>query len=122
MAIIPIGRREVQVRGDGNCFYRAMARALDGETDRSHSKVRSLCNDMIERIPKYLKPLLFRLLYFTRIKVIGQSNAKNHASLSNNLVPRVFALSLLERNTWERGWLSNCGRCVLAFKLPLFRW
>jgi hypothetical protein len=25
MALIPIGRREVRVQGDGNCFYRAVA-------------------------------------------------------------------------------------------------
>ncbi len=33
MALIPIGRREVRVQGDGNCFYRAVARALDSKTD-----------------------------------------------------------------------------------------
>jgi hypothetical protein len=37
MAVILSGRREVKIRCDGNCFYRAMARALDGETELTKS-------------------------------------------------------------------------------------
>ena len=59
MALIPIGRREVRVQGDGNCFYRAVARALNGKTDRNYSKVRSLCNAVIEDFPQVFLPLLF---------------------------------------------------------------
>ena len=32
-----MGRHEVNVRGDGNCFYRAMALAVDEKTD--HAKL-----------------------------------------------------------------------------------
>ena len=43
MSSVPAGRREVNVRGDGNCFYRAMALAVDGKT---------MCNKMIAEYPK----------------------------------------------------------------------
>jgi hypothetical protein len=59
MALIPIGRREVRVQGDGNCFYRAVARVLNGKMDRNYSKVRSLCNAVIEDFPQVFLPLLF---------------------------------------------------------------
>jgi hypothetical protein len=59
MVLIPIGTREVRVQGDGNCFYRAVARALDSKTDRNYSKVRSLCNAVIEDFPHVFLPLLF---------------------------------------------------------------
>jgi hypothetical protein len=31
---LPIGRKGVAVRGDGNCFYRVMALAIDGNSDK----------------------------------------------------------------------------------------
>ena len=31
---LPIGRKEVVVRGDGNCFYGAIALAIDGKSGK----------------------------------------------------------------------------------------
>ena len=59
MAGILIGRREVIVRGDGNCFYRAIARAIDEKSDKNHMKVRALCNNTLAHFPNVFEPLLF---------------------------------------------------------------
>ena len=59
MSGIPIGRREVIVRGDGNCFYRAMALAIDKKTDKDHWQVRASCNNMMACFSDVFKPLLF---------------------------------------------------------------
>ena len=52
MCFVPAGRREVNVRGDGNCFYRAMALAVDGKTDHAYPVFRGMCNKMIAKYPK----------------------------------------------------------------------
>ena len=36
MSSIPTGRREVGVRGDGGCFSRAVALAVDGKADHAY--------------------------------------------------------------------------------------
>ena len=52
MSSIPAGRREVNVRGDENCFYRAMALAVDRKTDHTYAVFRATCNEMIAAYPK----------------------------------------------------------------------
>lgn len=52
-------RTEVVVRGDGNCFYRAIALWRDETRDRKHREIRSLCNSLIEKYPQVFQPLLF---------------------------------------------------------------
>ena len=52
-------RTEVVVRGDGNCFYRAIALWRDETSDRKHGEIRSLCNSLIEKYPQVFQPLLF---------------------------------------------------------------
>ena len=59
MGVIPIGRREVTVAGDGNRFYRAVARSLHGKQDRNHLTVRSICNRVIQHYPNVFQSLLF---------------------------------------------------------------
>ena len=51
---LPPQRREVVVRGDGNCFYRAVALWRDEICDKKHEEIRRLSSSLIEK-----KPLLF---------------------------------------------------------------
>ncbi|RMX54006.1 hypothetical protein pdam_00022337 [Pocillopora damicornis] len=50
---LPPQRREFVVRGDGNCFYQAIALWND------EIKIRRLSSSLIERNPKVFEPLLF---------------------------------------------------------------
>ena len=59
MEIVSTGRREIKVCGDGNCFYRAIARAVDGKTDEAHLTFRDMCNEMIAEYPDVFEPYLF---------------------------------------------------------------
>jgi len=56
---VPPQRREVVVRGDGNCFYRAIALWRDEMTDEKHEEIRRLSSTLIEKNPKVFQPLLF---------------------------------------------------------------
>ena len=57
---LPPQRREVVVRGDGNCFfYRAIALWNDDVSDEKHKEIRRLSYSLIERNPKVFEPLLF---------------------------------------------------------------
>ena len=57
--ILPPQRREVVVRGDGNCFYRAIALWNDEVSDEKHEEIRRLSSRLIQRNPKVFEPLLF---------------------------------------------------------------
>ena len=59
MTCVSSGRREVKVRGDGNCFYRAIARAVDGKSDEAHLTFRDMCNEMITEYPEVFESYLF---------------------------------------------------------------
>ena len=50
--ILPPQRREIVVRGDGNCFYRAIALWRDETSDRKHEEVRRLSSSFIEQHPQ----------------------------------------------------------------------
>ncbi len=56
---LPIGRKEVAVRGDGNCFYRAVALAIDGKSDKDFTNVRAMCNNIMLQHPSTFNPYLF---------------------------------------------------------------
>ena len=47
--ILPPQRREIVVRGDGNCFFRAIALWRDETSDRKHGEIRSLSSSLIEK-------------------------------------------------------------------------
>ena len=56
---LPPQRREIVVRGDGNCFYRAIALWRDETSDKKHEEIRRLSSSLIEKNPKVFEPLLF---------------------------------------------------------------
>ena len=56
---LPPQRREVVVRRDGNCFYRAIALWNDEVSDEKHEQIRRLSSSLIERNLKVFEPLLF---------------------------------------------------------------
>ena len=56
---LPIGRKEAVVRGDGNCFYRAIALALDGKSDHDFANVRAMCNNVMIQHTTTFQPYLF---------------------------------------------------------------
>ena len=59
MVCVPVGRRERKVRGDGNCFYRAMALAVNGSTDRDFATIRAICTKRIADYPDVFIAYLF---------------------------------------------------------------
>ena len=46
---VPPQRSEVVVRGDGNCFYRAIALWGDEMSDEKHEEIRRLSSTLIEK-------------------------------------------------------------------------
>ena len=56
---LPPQRREIVVRGDGNCFYRAIALRRDETSDKKHEEIRRLSSSLIDKNPKVFEPLLF---------------------------------------------------------------
>ena len=56
---LPPQTREIVVRGDGNCFYRAIALWRDETSDKKHEEIRRLSSSLIEKNPKVFEPLLF---------------------------------------------------------------
>ena len=59
MSSILAGRREVNVCGDRNCFYRATALAVDGKTDHAYPVLRGMCNEMIAVYSKVFEAYQF---------------------------------------------------------------
>ena len=57
--VLRLGKREVVVRGDGNCFCRTIAMWSDGKSDINHGEIRGLCGEFIERHPYVFQPFLF---------------------------------------------------------------
>ena len=47
---VPPQRSEVVVRGDGNCFYLAIALWRDEMSDEKHEEIRRLSSTLIEAI------------------------------------------------------------------------
>ena len=47
------------LRGDGNCFYCAIALWRDEMSDEKHEGIRRLSSALIEKNPKVFQPLLF---------------------------------------------------------------
>ena len=56
---IPAQRREVVVRGDGNCFYRAIALWRGEISDEKHEEIQRLRSCLNENNPMVFEPLLF---------------------------------------------------------------
>ena len=52
-------RKEIVVRGDGNCFYRAIALWRDQMSDQRHEEIRKLTCDLIEEYQPKFMPYLF---------------------------------------------------------------
>ena len=59
MSSVPAGRREVNVRGDENCFYGAMALAVDGKTDHVYPVFRAMCDEIIAEYSKVFEAYQF---------------------------------------------------------------
>ena len=55
---LPPESREVVVRGDGNCFYRAIALWNDEISDEKQEEIRRVSSILIGRNPKMSEPLL----------------------------------------------------------------
>lgn len=50
---------EIVVRGDGNCFYRAVSLWNDVTTDANHGEIRRLANQVIAEFPELFQPYIF---------------------------------------------------------------
>ena len=57
--ILPPQRRDIVVRGDGNCFYRAIALWRDETGDRKQEEIRRLSSSFTEQHPQVFQPFLF---------------------------------------------------------------
>ena len=53
-------RREIVVRGDGNCFYRAISLWNDTNSDQNYHEIRSLVNQIMALFPDKFEPFLFQ--------------------------------------------------------------
>jgi len=57
--ILPPQRREIVVRGDGNCFYRAIALWRDETGYRKPKEIQRLSSSFIGQHPQVFQPFLF---------------------------------------------------------------
>ena len=57
--ILPPQTREIVVRGDGNCFYRAIELWRDETSGGKHGEIRRLSSNFIEQHLQVFQPLLF---------------------------------------------------------------
>ena len=89
--------REVVVRGDGNCFCRAIALWNDEVSSEKHEEIRRLRSGLIERDLKVFEPLLFspnsvedhvKNCKITELELKLWTSSAVHCSLSD-----LFALS-----------------------------
>ena len=55
---LPPERTEI-VRGDGNCFYRAIALWRDEMSNEKHKEIQTLSSSLIEKNQTVFEPLLF---------------------------------------------------------------
>ena len=81
---LPPQRREVIVRVDENCFYRAIALWRDEMSDEKHEEIHRLSSCLIEKNPTVFEPLLFST-NSVRVQSQNDSAQANHFSL---LLPR----------------------------------
>ena len=56
---LPPQRREVVVRVDENCFYRAIALWRDEMSDEKHEEIHKLSSCLIEKNPMVFEPVIF---------------------------------------------------------------
>ena len=82
---VPPQRRAVVVRGDGNCFYRAIALWRDEMTDEKHEEIRRLSSTLIQKNPKIFQPSLFSLNsvreHVKKSKIMGTSRRHRKSGL-----------------------------------------
>ena len=82
---VPPRRRAVVVRGDGNCFYRAIALWRDEMTDEKHEEIRRLSSTLIQKNPKIFQPSLFCLNsvreHVKKSKIMGTSRRHRKSGL-----------------------------------------
>lgn len=57
---LPLGRKELEVCGDGNCLYRSVALAVNGESDLNFGHIREMCNEVMIENPATFRQYLFR--------------------------------------------------------------
>lgn len=87
--------REINVRGDGNCFYRAVSLWNDLTTDINYPKIREQVNQTIASHPEVFQPYVF-----------GPDNIQQH----------------LQKSTCDRAWAETVDMvaCASLFQRQLF--
>ena len=92
---IPSHRREVFVSGDGNCFYRTVARWKNEINDEIHEEIPKSSDSLFEKNPKICVLPLFSSNSLEEKRQITESPAGTvgiyslvHRSISDPFVPR----------------------------------
>ena len=111
--VLPLRKREVVVRGDGNYFYRTIAMWSDGKSDRNHGEfIRRLCGEFIERHPYVFHSFLFKANsvreHVKKNKLTGTwTESVDIFSCATLLQRTVFTFSLV-RQQWNLSRYSTC--------------